>query len=108
LKFIPGAENSDADELAMVVANNLPMPEGIFYQILKALATQVTSKALKTVLLTESKDWRQLIIDCLKSVQHLEDEVSVARMVARARSYMLIDGVLYKNGVVQPLLRCIG
>jgi len=28
-------------------------------------------------------------------------------MIARARSYVLIDGMLYKKGVVQPLLKCI-
>jgi hypothetical protein len=28
-------------------------------------------------------------------------------MTARARSYIMIDGTLYKKGVVQPLLKCI-
>jgi hypothetical protein len=28
-------------------------------------------------------------------------------MVARARSYTLVDGILYKKGVVQPILKCI-
>ena len=28
-------------------------------------------------------------------------------MIARARSYTLIDRILYKKGVVQPLLKCI-
>ena len=28
-------------------------------------------------------------------------------MIARARSYTLINGTLYKKGVVQPLLKCI-
>jgi hypothetical protein len=28
-------------------------------------------------------------------------------MIARARSYTVIDGILYKKGVVQPLLKCI-
>jgi hypothetical protein len=64
-------------------------------------------KALKQVLLTKSEDWRQLIIDQINIVQHLEDEASIARMVARARSYTLVDGTLYKKGVVQPLLKCI-
>jgi len=40
-------------------------------------------------------------------VHHTKDEASRARMIARARSYMLIDGILYKKGVVQPLLKCI-
>ena len=48
-----------------------------------------------------------MIIDYLNNVHHSEDEASIVRMVARARSYTLIDGILYKKGVVQPLLKCI-
>ena len=56
LKHIPRAENTEADELAKAAANNLPIPEGAFYQVLQAPATQVTMKAFKIVLLTEPKD----------------------------------------------------
>jgi hypothetical protein len=38
---------------------------------------------------------------------HHRDEASEARMTARARSYTMIDGTLYKKGVVQPLVKCI-
>ena len=48
-----------------------------------------------------------MIIDQINNVQHSEDEASIARMAARARSYTLVDGTLYKKGVVQPLLKCI-
>ena len=68
---------------------------------------QATMKAFKQVLLMESKDWRQLIIDQMNNVQHLEDEASIARMAARARSYTLVDGILYKKGIAQPLNKCI-
>ena len=56
LKHIPRAENIEADKLAKVAANNLPIPEGAFYQILQAPATQETTKAFKTILITESED----------------------------------------------------
>jgi ribonuclease HI len=97
LKYIPRAENSEADELAKAAANNLPIPEGTFYQILQAPATQVTTKAFKTVLVTESEDCRQLILDHLNNIQCKEDEASTARMVARARNYTLVDRILYKK-----------
>jgi hypothetical protein len=38
---------------------------------------------------------------------HPEDEASAASMVARARSYTWIDRLLYKKGIVQPLLKCM-
>ena len=43
----------------------------------------------------------------MNNVHHSEDEASTVRIAARARSYTLIDGILYKKGVVQPLLKCI-
>jgi hypothetical protein len=89
-----------------VAANNLPMPEGTFYQVLTSPATETSTKAFQTVLLTECEDWRQIIIDGLNNVCTAEDEASTTRMIARARSYTMIDGTLYKKGVVQPLLKC--
>jgi hypothetical protein len=107
LKHIPRAENAEADELVKAAANNLPIPEGAFYQILHVPTTQAIAKAFKTVLVTESEDWRQLITDYLNNVHHSEDEASTVRMAAKARSYTLVDGILYKKGVLQPLLKCI-
>ena len=52
-KYIPRAENSEVDVLAKAAANNFPIPEGIFYQVLQAPTTQVTVKAFKIVLVTE-------------------------------------------------------
>jgi hypothetical protein len=58
LKHIPRAVNTEADELVKAAANNLPIPEGAFYQILQVPTTQAIAKAFKTVLVTESEDWR--------------------------------------------------
>ena len=107
MKYIPRVEISEANELAKAVANNLPIPDGTFYQVLQVPTTQATTKAFKQVLLTKSEDWRQVIIDQINNVQHLEDEASIARLVARARTYTLVNEILYKKGVVQLLLKCI-
>ena len=58
LKYIPRAKNLEVDELAKAAANNLPMPEGMFYQELQTPATEATPKAFKQNLVTESEDWR--------------------------------------------------
>ena len=107
MKYIPRAENTEVDELAKPAANNTPFLEGTFYQILQTSATQTTVKAFKTIMITESEDWRHLIIDYLNNIHHSEDEASTTRIVARARSYTLVDDILYKNGIVQTLLKCI-
>jgi regulator of protease activity HflC (stomatin/prohibitin superfamily) len=55
LKYIPRAENTEAAKLAKAVVNNTPIPEGTFYQILQAPATQATAKAFKTILVLNPK-----------------------------------------------------
>ena len=107
LKHIPRSENAEADELAKAAANNLPLPPNTFYQILKAPATAETSKAPKPILYLQNEDWRKVITEFLEGKTTDEDEAKAARIQARARNYTIIDGVLYKKGVVQPLLRCI-
>jgi hypothetical protein len=64
-------------------------------------------KAFLEVLLTVFEDRRQPIIDLLNNIHLTDDEESVARMAAKARSYTIAGGQLYKKGVVHPLLRCI-
>jgi len=107
LQHILRAENSRADELVKTAANNMPVPNGTFYQVLQSLAIETMVKAFKTILITESEDWRQVIIDHLNNKHLTKDEASTARMDVRARNYTIIDGILYKKGVVQPLLRCV-
>jgi ribonuclease HI len=49
LKYIPRSENTQTDELAKAAANNLPLPEGTFFQVMKAF---------KELMLTQEEDWR--------------------------------------------------
>ena len=39
LQYIPRAENVEANELVKAAANNFPIPNGAFYQVLQAPAT---------------------------------------------------------------------
>ena len=48
-----------------------------------------------------------MIIDCINNVHHTVDEASTARMAVRVRNYTLVEGILNKKGVVQPLLKFI-
>jgi hypothetical protein len=56
LKYVPRAENGEADELAKATANNLQLPADIFYQVLHTPATKGLTKAFLEVLLIEFKD----------------------------------------------------
>ena len=56
LQYILRAENTEADKLAKAMANNLPKPNGAFYQVLQSPAMQTTMKAFKTILVTELEE----------------------------------------------------
>lgn len=58
-------------------------------------------------MLAEAKDRRVPIISTLNNESSQLDEKSLAMLETRAGTYTLIDGTLYKKGLVQPLLKCI-
>jgi hypothetical protein len=54
-----------------------------------------------------SEDWRTEITSFLQGNYLSDDEVYNKRMEARTRSYVIIEGELYKHGVCSPLLKCL-
>ena len=74
---------------------------------MKSPATAEIPKAPKAILHLQNEDWRKAITEFLEGKTSEEDEAKAARIQARARNYTILDGVLYKKGVVQPLLKCI-
>ena len=59
-----------------------------------------TSKTPKPILHMQNEDWRKAIIEFLEGKTIEEDEAKAVRTQARARNYTIINGVLYKKGVV--------
>jgi hypothetical protein len=64
-------------------------------------------RALLTISPVHSDDWRTEIVSFLQGNCLSDDEVYNKRMEARIRSYVVIEGELYKHGVCSPLLKCL-
>jgi hypothetical protein len=64
-------------------------------------------RAVLTISLVHSEDWRTEIISFLQGNCLSDDEVYNKRMEARTRPYIMIEGELYKHGVCSPLLKCL-
>jgi hypothetical protein len=64
-------------------------------------------RAVLAISPVHSEDWRTEIISFLQGNCLLDDEVYNKRMEARTRSYVMIEGELYKHGVCSPLLKCL-
>jgi ribonuclease HI len=107
VKNIPRGENEHADLLAKSAIQGLPLPSEVFFETIKAPSIELMERAVLTISLVHSEDWRTEIISFLQGNRLSDDEAYNKRMEARTRPYVIIEGELYKHGVCSPLLKCL-
>jgi ribonuclease HI len=107
VKNIPRGENEHADLLAKSAAQGLPLPSEVFFETIRAPSVELMERAVLTISLVHSEDWRTEIISFLQGNCLSDDEAYNKRMEARTRPYVIIEGELYKHGVCSPLLKCL-
>jgi ribonuclease HI len=107
VKNIPSGENEHADLLAKSAAQGLPLPSEVFFETIKAPSIELMERAVLTISLVHSEDWRTKIISFLQGNCLSDDEAYNKRMEARTRAYVIIEGESYKHGVCSPLLKCL-
>jgi hypothetical protein len=107
VKDIPRGENKHADLLAKSVAQGLPLPSEVFFETIRASSVELLERAMLTISPVHSEDWRTEIISFLQGNCLSDDKAYNKRMEARTRSYVIIEGELYKHGVCSPLLKCL-
>jgi hypothetical protein len=107
VKNIPRGENEHAYLLAKSAAQGLPLPSEVFFETIKASSVELMERAVLTISLVHSEDWRTEIISFLQGNCLSSDEAYNKRMEARTRPYVIIEGELYKHGVCSPLLKCL-
>jgi hypothetical protein len=64
-------------------------------------------EAPKEIHIIQSEDWRAPIMAYLREHYEPDNEVDEVRMKHRARNYKIINNQLYKQGICEPLLKCI-
>jgi ribonuclease HI len=107
VKNIPQGENEHADLLAKSAAQGLSLPSEVFFETIRAPSVELFERAVLTISPVHSEDWRTEIISFLQGNCLSDDEAYNKRMEARTRSYVIIEGELYKHGVCSPLLKCL-
>jgi ribonuclease HI len=107
VKNIPRGENEHADLLAKSVAQGLPLPSEVFFETIKAPSVELMERAVLAISPVHSEDWRTEIISFVQGNCLSDDEAYNKRMEARTKSYVIIEGELYKHGVCSPLLKCL-
>ena len=107
VKNISRIDNSDDDKIVKVVAQNTSLPQDVFFQVLTHASIKAKQEVLSEIHIIQSEDWRAPIIAYLRGHYELEDEVNKVRMKHRTRNYKIINNQLYKQGICEPLLKCI-
>jgi hypothetical protein len=80
VKNIPRMDNEHANILAKSVAQGLPLPSDVLFEILKAPSVKLMEKAILTVSPTHCEDWRIEIVTFLLGSYPIDDEVYVKMM----------------------------
>jgi hypothetical protein len=107
VKNIPRGENEHADLLAKSATQGIPLPSEVFFETIKAPSVELLERAVLNISPIYSEDWRTEIIFFLQGNFLSDDEAYNKRIEARARTYVIIEGELYKRGVCSPLLKCL-
>jgi hypothetical protein len=107
VKNILRGENEHTDLLAKSAAQGFLLPSKVFFETIKAPSVELMERAVLTISLVHSEDWRTEIVSFLQGNYLSDDEAYNKRMEARTRTYVIIEGELYKQGVCSPLLKCL-
>jgi ribonuclease HI len=107
VKNISRTNNSDADEIAKATTQNTSLPQDVFFQVLNQASIDTKQEAPREDHIIQSEDWRAPIMAYLHDHYEPEDEVNEVRMKHRTRNYKITSNQLYKQGIYEPLLKCI-
>jgi hypothetical protein len=109
--------NKEADNLANVGSQCLPVPTGVFWEEIversiksgKSSTTAADSGASsepEEVMMIE-ETWMQPYLAYMINKQLLEDAVEVKRITRRSKAFVMLQGKLYKKSITGVLQRCV-
>jgi hypothetical protein len=124
VSHISRASNEEADNLANIGSQCLPVPPGVFWEEIiersikgsKTLSPREGSRASKigtesTVELEEvmmiEQTWMQPYLAYMMNKTLPEDTVEARRIIRRSKAFVVLQGKLYKKSITGVLQRCV-
>jgi hypothetical protein len=86
VKNILRGENEHADLLAKSAAQGLPLPSEVFFETIKAPSVELMERAVLTISLVHSEDWRTKIVSFLQGNCFSDDEAYNKRMESKDKT----------------------
>jgi transposase InsO family protein len=114
VKYVPRDNNTAADMLSKLGSGRRAIPPGIFLEHLRIPSVKgadeknpdmAASPAKEVMVITP--DWTKPFLDYIMHEKLPEDEVLARQIQRRARSYVEIDGQLYKRSATGIFQKCI-
>jgi ribonuclease HI len=120
------ASNEEADNLANIGSQCLPIPQGVFWEVIiersikKTLTTeeqaqhQATGSWASNRGTTEPKEvmmieetWMQPYLAYMVNKTLPKDTVQAKRIIRRSKAFVVLQGKLYKKSITDVLQRCV-
>jgi hypothetical protein len=116
VRYAPCLDNRDADHLAWMAFSRAPTPLDVIVERLfkpSVKPEESTSKAESDLMVIDEPaqqptfDWMSPIWAYLDNQPPSDDNAEVERITCKSRMYHLIDGVLYRLGANEMMIKCI-
>jgi hypothetical protein len=117
VRYVPWLDNCDADHLAWIASSRAPTPPDVIIEKLsKPLVkpAEEHNEAAKPDLMVIDEpeqepayDWMNPIKMFMDNQPPSDDNAEVERIAHKSKMYHLIDGVLYRWGANDMMMRCI-
>jgi ribonuclease HI len=107
VRYVPRLDNHDTDHLALIASSRAPIPSDVIIEKLTkpSIKTVETLRETDLMIIDGSEqqpeiDWMSPIKAYLDNQLISDDDAEIERIAHKFRMYHIIDGVLYKQGVM--------
>jgi hypothetical protein len=117
VRYVPRLDNRDADHLAWIASSRASTPPDIIVERLfkpSVKPEESTSEEVGANLMVIDEppqqlvyDWMSLIRAYLDNQPPSDDNAEVECIIRKSRMYLMIDGVLYRQGANEMMMKCI-
>jgi hypothetical protein len=112
VRYISCLDNRDADHLTWIASSIAPTPPDVIIEKLTKPSVNVAEPAQDLMVIDGPEQqlaygWMSPIRTYLDNKPLSDDNAKIERIVRKSRMYHLIDGVLYRQGSNDMIMRCI-
>jgi hypothetical protein len=114
IQYVPRLDNRDVDHLAWIASSRAPIPSDVIIEKLTKPSIKTVEALRETDLMIIDGSEQQPEVDWMSPIKAYvdnqlisDDNAEIEHIALKSRMYHLIDGVLYKQGTNDMMMKCI-